>query len=88
MFIRAPGYESVGEPLDANNDHEIVAQLLSNKDNEKGQHGYQGPSSIEYDKLEWRFIEGPFISVWLNNIPWSSEDIMPAPEAKVLIDIM
>ncbi|CAA6672040.1 unnamed protein product [Spirodela intermedia] len=37
---------------------------------------------LEPPLSEWRSVEGPFIAVWLHNVPWGSADAMPAPEAK------
>ncbi|KAH9617978.1 hypothetical protein KSS87_004107 [Heliosperma pusillum] len=45
------------------------------------ENGYGGPN-LNLEKLNWRTIEGPFISVWIHNVPWGSDDAMPAPNAK------
>ncbi|XP_074307637.1 sphingosine kinase 1-like isoform X2 [Silene latifolia] len=45
------------------------------------ENGYVGPN-LNLEKLNWRTIEGPFISVWIHNVPWGSDDAMPAPNAK------
>ena len=86
QFVPAPGYEAFGEPLQQNGDRKAVTEI-SRQDKENGaqvqQGGYQGPSVCP-DSLEWRFLDGPFVSVWLNNVPWAGEDIMPAPDAKVV----
>lgn len=80
----APGYESFGEPLQHNSDCKAAIRI-SGQGNDAlvQQGGYQGPS-ICSDSLEWRFLDGPFVSVWLNNVPWCGEGIKPAPEAKVV----
>ncbi|KAJ7968468.1 sphingosine kinase 1 [Quillaja saponaria] len=44
-------------------------------------HGYKGPD-ISLENLNWKAINGPFISIWLHNVPWGSEDAMAAPNAK------
>ncbi|KAL5987016.1 hypothetical protein ACLOJK_041879 [Asimina triloba] len=81
-FSPAPGYENYGDPLNHNN----VASFNFaswNKIQEDGTkvelQGYQGPTLKD---TEWRTMEGPFISVWLHNVPWATEDTMPAPDAK------
>lgn len=43
---------------------------------------YRGPD-INLQNLNWRTINGPFVSVWLHNVPWGSEDAKAAPDAKV-----
>ncbi|XP_020541313.1 sphingosine kinase 1 isoform X2 [Jatropha curcas] len=45
------------------------------------QRGYQG-SDADLISLDWRTISGPFVSIWLHNVPWGGEDIMAAPDAK------
>ncbi|RVW46293.1 Sphingosine kinase 1 [Vitis vinifera] len=42
----------------------------------------KGPN-IELEKLQWRTIDGPFVSIWLHNVPWGGEDTLAAPDAKV-----
>ncbi|XP_010268829.2 PREDICTED: sphingosine kinase 1-like isoform X1 [Nelumbo nucifera] len=80
-FVPAPGYETYGEPSNQN-DRCTKKMSKSQEDSVKSrQHGYQGPE-ISLDSLEWRTIDGPFVSVWLHNVPWGSEDTMAAPDAK------
>ncbi|XP_020274972.1 sphingosine kinase 1-like [Asparagus officinalis] len=84
QFVPAPGYEAFGEPLEHNRNGEVVSSTSAQShgnDSPAEQGGYQGPS-ICSNSLEWRYLDGPFVNVWLNNVPWSGEDIMPAPEAK------
>jgi sphingosine kinase len=28
-------------------------------------------------------MKGPFVSVWLHNVPWGAENTLAAPDAKV-----
>ncbi|XP_068668783.1 sphingosine kinase 1-like isoform X1 [Aristolochia californica] len=84
FFVPAPGYEAFGEPL--NQSGEACNTLDMWQQNQEAnanvqQSGYQGLLS-RFEKSEWRTIEGPFISVWLHNVPWGSEDTRAAPEAK------
>lgn len=85
-FIPGPGYETMGEPLKEDGDINKSNFHVMNQELEasvKGQGcGYQGPS-MNFDISDWRTLEGPFVLVWLHNVPWASEDTMPAPEAKV-----
>ncbi|KAM6585040.1 hypothetical protein CsatB_012042 [Cannabis sativa] len=84
-FVPAPGFESYGEPTSDKK------ELTSFKHNDCGpseatamevhRHGYQGPDFVS-GISDWRTINGPFISVWLHNVPWGSEDTMAAPQAK------
>lgn len=34
---------------------------------------------------EWRAVDGAFLLIWLNNVPFAGEYVMPAPLAKVNI---
>ncbi|MCD7471985.1 hypothetical protein HAX54_012805, partial [Datura stramonium] len=44
------------------------------------QNGYCGPA---FDMKDFnRKIEGPFVSIWLHNVPWGGEDVLAAPDAK------
>ncbi|KAJ4760916.1 Sphingosine kinase 1 [Rhynchospora pubera] len=87
QFVPAPGYESVGVPLtqiEKSNQHDdpnLSSEMQISKVKTLQSKGYQGPS-VSYDESHWRSIEGPFVYVWLNNVPWCSQDVMPAPEAK------
>lgn len=87
-FVPAPGYEAHGEATIGDND-DFNSEIVSTKNgpDEEGpqksqEYCYQG-SDIDLKNLEWRKIEGPFISIWLHNVPWGSEDTMAAPDAKV-----
>lgn len=85
-FVPAPGFEAYGEPTS-----------YRGKSTSKGDHTdpsgaesvqlqklcYQGPE-INVENLNWTVINGPFISVWLHNVPWGAEDTMAAPDAKVV----
>ncbi|PKU80901.1 Sphingosine kinase 1 [Dendrobium catenatum] len=83
-FVPAPGYELYGEPM------KDGAICMGTDDvSEKGQNcvaevlqgSYQGPS-VCFEKSDWRFLEGPFVTISLMNVPWMGEDAMPTPEAK------
>ncbi|CAN8325504.1 unnamed protein product [Cochlearia groenlandica] len=73
LFVPAPGYESHGQPGSCSVDKESCFN-----DNALG---YQGPDS-KHEDLEWREIKGPFVSVWLHNVPWGAENTLAAPDAK------
>lgn len=75
----APGYGTYGEPLDLEN--QIIvdgeAEIKSDK-----QYIYHGPD-VDVKSLHWRKVDGPFVSIWLHNVPWGGEDAMAAPNAEV-----
>ncbi|KAH0454923.1 hypothetical protein IEQ34_016847 [Dendrobium chrysotoxum] len=83
-FVPAPGHELYGEPI---KDRAIC--MGTDDVSEKGQNcvaevlqgSYRGPS-VCFEKSDWRFLEGPFVTISLVNVPWVGEDAMPAPEAK------
>lgn len=81
----AAGFESYGEPLD------LEAQMIIDGESETKSpegidkdpaYGYQGPK-VDIKSLNWRKIDGPFVSIWLHNVPWGSEDTKAAPDAEV-----
>ncbi|EEF37693.1 sphingosine kinase 1 isoform X1 [Ricinus communis] len=75
-FVPAPGFETYGVPTSYN------AESTSKQEQPlKTQHGYQGPD-VNLVNLDWRMISGPFVSIWLHNVPWGGEDVMAAPDAK------
>ncbi|EPS68311.1 d-erythro-sphingosine kinase, partial [Genlisea aurea] len=76
LFVPAAGYESFGEPLDFENQI-LIEEIIKSGD----EVGYQGPE-FDSKSLNWRKIDGPFISVWLHNVPWGSETTMAAPSAE------
>lgn len=84
-FIPAPGYEAQGDAIVGDDD--FSGEIVSKKNcpdegpEKSQQYGYQG-SDIDLKNLEWKKIEGPFVSIWLHNVPWGSEDAMAAPDAK------
>jgi sphingosine kinase len=81
LFVPAPGYEEVGDPVEQTTGHETNG--VSGATDKNGETcGYVGPSIKEAD-LRWRSLNGPFVSVWLGNVPFASEDAMAAPKAEV-----
>lgn len=74
--MAAPGYETFGEPIDV--EGETIDDVKSNFVQHKG---YCGPTFHMKDFN--RKIEGPFVSIWLHNVPWGGEDALAAPDAKV-----
>lgn len=82
-FVPAPGFEGYGEPTSYNNDSESTSTDPSQEKYVKVQQlGYEG-SDINSENMNWRTIKGPFVSVWLHNVPWGGEDTRAAPDAKV-----
>ncbi|KAG0477227.1 hypothetical protein HPP92_013631 [Vanilla planifolia] len=83
-FVPAPGHEAYGESTEET--ESCVGDLDSPKDELKSsihvlQRSYQGPNT-SFEDCDWRFLEGPFISISLVNVPWVGEDAMHAPQAK------
>ncbi|KAF5180165.1 Sphingosine kinase, partial [Thalictrum thalictroides] len=83
FFVPAPGYEEYGNSCDQEiKCSGIDTQVQDQEDTVKVKElCYQGPKIFK-EELEWRTIGGPFVSVWLHNVPWGSEDTMAAPNAK------
>ncbi|XP_065880096.1 sphingosine kinase 1 [Euphorbia lathyris] len=83
-FVPAPGFESYGEPTSYTGEPTGKQSTLKSGQEQRvmiQKHGYQG-SDVNLVHLDWRIINGPFISVWLHNVPWGSEGVMAAPDAK------
>ncbi|XP_023731380.1 sphingosine kinase 2 isoform X1 [Lactuca sativa] len=74
-FVPAPGFEDVGE---ASN---LGVESISMEPPISQQHGYHGPK-VDLGNSIWRKVNGPFISIWLHNVPWGAENTMAAPNAK------
>ncbi|KAL6567449.1 hypothetical protein OROGR_001117 [Orobanche gracilis] len=84
IFVPAPGFESYGEPLDLETQIIVDAEsdMRTNDKHFKTEEcGYQGPK-YGMKSLNWRKVDGPFVSVWLHNVPWGSEGTMAAPDAQ------
>ena len=83
LFIPAPGYEDVGDPVEQTTNGVSTGIQEDGATDSNGETcGYVGPSIKEADR-RWRSLNGPFVSVWLGNVPFASEDAMAAPKAEV-----
>uniref|UniRef100_A0A0D3GSF6 DAGKc domain-containing protein n=2 Tax=Oryza TaxID=4527 RepID=A0A0D3GSF6_9ORYZ len=86
LFVPAPGYEGLGDLVEqissckSNGASTGVQEDRSNDFNDETC-AYAGPSIDEADH-EWRSLDGPFVSVWVSGVPFASENVMTAPEAK------
>lgn len=81
----APGFDIYGEPTRYPGKYTSTSDNLASREvdpNKLKGHCYHGPD-INLENLNWRVIDGPFISFWLQNVPWGSEDVMAAPNAQV-----
>jgi len=73
LFVPAPGFESYGQRASCSIDKEPSGSDKTLV--------YQGPDS-KLENLDWREMKGPFVSVWLHNVPWGAENTLAAPDAK------
>ncbi|XP_017978728.1 PREDICTED: sphingosine kinase 1 isoform X1 [Theobroma cacao] len=80
-FVPAPGFEDYGEPTGYHGEPTSEKSPTEENSVKTQRHGYHG-SDFKLENKHWRTISGPFISVWLHNVPWGSEDCMAAPKAK------
>ncbi|XVF27722.1 hypothetical protein REPUB_Repub14bG0133100 [Reevesia pubescens] len=80
-FVPAPGFEDYGEPTSYHSEPTSEKSPSQEESLVIQQHGYLG-SNIKLENMQWRTISGPFVSIWLHNVPWGSEDVMAAPCAK------
>lgn len=74
LFVPAPGFKSYGQPASCS--------LYKEPPVGDKELGYQGPET-KFEDLEWREIKGPFVTIWLHNVPWGAENTLTAPAAKV-----
>jgi sphingosine kinase len=61
-----------------------VNKLLQNNEADSARSwrkGYSGPLQSQ-PSSDWRSMDGVFVLVWLNNVPFAGETAMPAPLAK------
>lgn len=81
-YIPAPGHEGTGNHYDGEHEESNLINTAE-VDTERTwrKSGYSGP--LQTPSAEWRDMEGPFILVWLNNVPFAGEKVMAAPNAKV-----
>ncbi|XP_078148932.1 sphingosine kinase 2-like isoform X2 [Carex rostrata] len=84
-FVPAPGYEEYGDPVrepDGSKGETVISQAASVNGDGSKLRCYRG-ASTEFEASKWRFIDGPFVTVWIHNVPWASKDVMAAPKAQV-----
>ncbi|KAL7098821.1 hypothetical protein ACP275_09G042900 [Erythranthe tilingii] len=84
IFVPASGFESYGEPIDVEKEVIFEGESKPKSDDEPvttQDYGYQGPK-VDMKSLNWHKINGPFVSIWLHNVPWGGEDTMAAPDAQ------
>lgn len=85
-FVPAPGFEDYGDPISYHDELSSKKGPVQEESQKIRQHGYLG-SDVKLERLHWRTISGPFVSIWLHNVPWGSEDAMAAPDAKVYLTL-
>ncbi|XP_025877367.1 sphingosine kinase 2 isoform X3 [Oryza sativa Japonica Group] len=78
QYVPAPGYEAYGDVVKQVENCTVECQEQIGK----SLCSYQGPS-VEFQGSEWRSLDGPFVSIWINNVQWAAESIMAAPGAKI-----
>ncbi|OWM91304.1 hypothetical protein CDL15_Pgr000248 [Punica granatum] len=80
-FVPAPGYENHGEPARYSGEQNVQSKGHGEEPVQVLCNAYRGPD-IKLEELSWRTIDGPFVSIWLHNVPWGGEDTMAAPKAE------
>ncbi|KAG6553893.1 hypothetical protein Mapa_004810 [Marchantia paleacea] len=82
-YIPASGAEKAGEPLTGLEATSLLERSGdSDTDRTWRKGGYYGPTASPLHQSEWRSIEGTFIYIWAQNVPYAAEEVMPAPKAK------
>ncbi|XP_022715980.1 sphingosine kinase 2 isoform X2 [Durio zibethinus] len=80
-FVPAPGFEDYGEATSYHGEPTSEKNPTQEESLKIQQQGYLG-SDVKLENMHWRTISGPFVSIWLHNVPWGGEDVMAAPNAK------
>ncbi|XP_059623404.1 sphingosine kinase 2 isoform X4 [Cornus florida] len=83
-FVPAPGFEAYGEPSCQKGESRGEVSICNPSQGENidvQKCGYCGPN-VDVESLSWRKLDGPFVSIWLHNVPWGAEDTLAAPDAK------
>ncbi|XVE87943.1 hypothetical protein DITRI_Ditri19aG0029200 [Diplodiscus trichospermus] len=80
-FVPAPGFEDYGEPTSYHGEVTSEKNPTQEESLKIRRHGYLG-SDVKLESMHWRTVRGPFVLIWLQNVPWGSEDFMAAPNAK------
>ncbi|KAL9274521.1 Sphingosine kinase 1-like protein [Drosera capensis] len=82
-FVPAPGFEALALPKTEKQDpsQQLKFYIRSEEEPLIEEHRYHGPT-IDLENTKWLTIEGPFVSIWLHNVPWGSEGAKAAPDAK------
>ncbi|CAJ1936342.1 unnamed protein product [Sphenostylis stenocarpa] len=82
-FVPAPGFEAYGKTTShpGSSTKRINSDLIDGEPVKLNRLGYQGPE-IDLENQSWRVLNGPFISVWLHNVPWGAENTKAAPDAE------
>ncbi|MBA0866080.1 hypothetical protein Goshw_017692 [Gossypium schwendimanii] len=79
-FVPAPGFEEYGEQTSYSGEPSCETSTSQQESLNIQQPGYLG-SDVKLENMHWRTISGPFVSIWLHNVPWGSEDVLAAPNA-------
>uniref|UniRef100_A0A0C9QN40 sphingosine kinase n=1 Tax=Wollemia nobilis TaxID=56998 RepID=A0A0C9QN40_9CONI len=83
-FVPAPGYEEHGEPIsiEKENESNLHDEGISGTEEMKPKTSNCLGALTSSENYEWKSISGEFVMVWLHNVPWASQNIMAAPQAK------
>ncbi|KAJ4782736.1 Sphingosine kinase 1 [Rhynchospora pubera] len=71
QFVPAPGYEEFGDPIGELvrwKSETVILQDASGNGGGSEMHGYRG-ASTEFGATKWRFVNGPFVTFWIHNVP-------------------
>ncbi|XP_057537188.1 sphingosine kinase 1-like [Amaranthus tricolor] len=82
-FVPASGYEDYTEKISqkVSSIQDVPFSILNIKQTDGQASGHVGPD-IDLKNMNWRTIEGPFVSVWIHNVRWGSEKALAAPNAQ------
>ncbi|GAB2211261.1 hypothetical protein Droror1_Dr00016554 [Drosera rotundifolia] len=83
-FVPAPEFEALALAKTEKQDpsqQQLKFNIQSEEEPLIEEHRYHGPN-IKLEKTKWLTVDGPFVSIWLHNVPWGSESAKAAPDAK------
>ncbi|CAM6086943.1 unnamed protein product [Calypogeia fissa] len=81
-YVPAPGSEHIGDPLTGLEETKLL-EKPPDSDTERPwrKNGHSAPLGSPLNN-DWRSMEGSFIYIWAQNVPYAGTDILPAPKAK------
>lgn len=82
-YIPAAGSEGTGEIYSSERDQRGLLKQVEASDEDRSWRKSGYSPVVSQDAAEWRTMDGAFVLLWLQNVPWANADVQPAPLAEV-----